>query len=427
MKISSVIWLSLIFLLSSNFVYSTSIQCENVQLTYQRGYQNEFSYAIGGANSIQSFVRGDLPNFSKYIKLNDDNQNGPPRTFSVSLDFSGDIPPGRYKVAVGGIELANVNGVVGGVAAMQCFIKILVLYPGKFLEWGISVSNANINETTNVTFGVVNLGTENISAVYGYADIYDIENKLITRVYSNRQSIASDTMVNLDAKLSTQGFTPGMYTAVGTFFWENNSGTINESKNTTFRIGELNVNIIDYTTEFVINAINKFEVVVLSDWNGGIKDVYALIETPNTRKKPLKTPNIDLVNFQQGVLETYWDTNGLDLSKSEFPVTITIFYSGKITKKQVIVYVNKTGKGEVETPKAFTLFNLSETATIYIIILTILVIILLFNIILIFYKVQSQKNHETRGNYGQQKKQTEGNIEREYSAVSEDKSDDKKA
>ncbi|MEM4260366.1 MAG: hypothetical protein QXG00_03960 [Candidatus Woesearchaeota archaeon] len=405
-----VLLISLTFIIISKSVLATSIQCSNYRFTFYKGYKAEYIYTIGGAERLRSYIGGDLPNYTKYVTLEDDNQDGPPRTFRVKLDLYEDLPPGRYTLGAGGVEIRENQGSVGGVAAMICKIFILVLFPGKYLEWDLFVSNTNINEETNVTFSVTNLGTENISIIYGHAEIYDSEGKHIATVDTNREKINSDTTESVNAKLSTNGYTPGMYTVIGTLFWENTSGIINETKNITFRVGELNVDIVDYTKEFFIDAINKFEVVIKSDWNGGIKDVYALITTPNTADKPLKTPNIDLFNFQQGVLETYWDTTGLDKTKKEFPVKITVYYAGKTTTKDVIVYVNKTGKEvELEKQKPFSLFNLSTTGTIYIIISILLIIVLIFNILLLVYKEKiGKKNYN--GNNPKETNTTEQRI-----------------
>ncbi|RJQ17206.1 hypothetical protein C4573_04095 [Candidatus Woesearchaeota archaeon] len=381
-----------LFFSLSSFASAVSIAGGNQQVTVNDGTVRSFDYLIGGADNIESYANGNLPNLSKYVTLIDENQYGPARPIQVQLDFSegfNEIPAGRYTVFVGAKEYRSSTGMIGGIAAIQTKIDILVLYPGKYLEWSIDAQSTNVNETANVSLIIHNLGRETINEVSGIIRVYNPDGMLMSTAATDKKSLLPDELHTISAGVSTQGYAPGMYQVNATAHYDE----AQDSKTADLRIGQLRVYVVDYTKTFAIDTINKMDIMIESDWSGTIKDVYAVVKTPN---KDVKTANIDLPKFQRGTLEAYWDTKGL--GKADVNATIQLFYNGQHSEEQVILYINETGEGDVP-PKKEVKLELTTTAIVYIIIIVLLIGNLTYFIIRYLKRQKKPENNEEKKPY----------------------------
>jgi hypothetical protein len=349
-------------------------------VTLKKGLQVEYNYPIMGAQHMSASIYGTLPNLSKYATLVDPDPRGGDRTLTVKLNFMDELPPGKYKVYIRATEEVDTVGTIVARTAIEAVINVLVLFPGKFVDWTTSAKDINVNESTYLEVFVRSLGTEKINELKAKFDVYDEQGKLLQTVYSNITSLDSDTTAKLVGSFPATNWPKGNYYYNASLIWD---GKEEAPKTGIFRIGTLTVNIKGYTKEFIIDAVNLFQVTIESDWSGIIKDVYAEIKTPN---KNLKTPTLDIQDFNQGTIETYWDTTGI--KEKEVPVTITVVYAGKKTTQDVIVYINKTGKG-VEPPKANNFFTNLSTTT-FILVIAILLLVANF----IYFFIRSRKNEK---------------------------------
>jgi hypothetical protein len=124
------------------------------------------------------------------------------------------------------------------------------------------------------------------------------------------------------------------------------------SSQSVFRVGQMNVDIVDSTEDIYVNSTNKYILTIESDWAGSITDVYARITTPDG--KSLKTPNVDMISPGGGrkaaaQIETYWETGGLAIGT--YNLTITLYYKGLTSNKNVNVNIIEGKAPELEKPK----------------------------------------------------------------------------
>ena len=179
----------------------------------------------------------------------------------------------------------------------------------------------------------------------------------------------------MHAQLSTVGYTAGTYNAIATL---NYDGKTKEDKK-SFRIGELNIEIINYTKEFEKNKINKFDVKIESGWGNKIEGVYGEIKINNDT---IKTPNINLGPWDKKTITTYWDTNNVETGF--YDAEIIIHYNGKTTIEKGKVSVIEKKEILTEIPGVIS-FN---TITVLVLIIILLIII---DIIWITKKRASEK------------------------------------
>jgi len=137
------------------------------------------------------------------------------------------------------------------------------------------------------------------------------------------------------AKLDVSGYNPGNYRAVAQVKYEAGEVTAED----TFRLGELRIEILNYTQEFERDELNSFIVDVESLWNDPIRNVYANFSIVGGESA--LTPSIDLDGFTRGQLTGFIDTTGTE--GDEFQGKITVFYGEGRTEKTVDLGFKKGG------------------------------------------------------------------------------------
>lgn len=411
---SFIFFLNSLFVIFSGMIIGMTIFSENVYavgiqpglpyetIVYEPGLHKEYSYNLNNANKIHSYVTGDL---LQYVQLIDSDPDSGPRTIVVKIDFPETLEPGSYTIYVGGTEISENQGTVGGLASIRTRIPVLVLYPGKYpVISGLSVDNVNVNEKSNVVVSVHNFGEETIDSITATVEIFDMNNNTITELTTNTDSVSANEDAVLKTVLDTSiyGLEPGLYRAEASIVYD---GIIyNQTVQKEFMIGKLSVNIIDSTKQVFINSTNKFYILLESDWSGEINDVYAKIYMPN--KVVLKTPTVDLIrppNDQriykaQAKLETYWETN--DLLVGDYDVQIELYYKDIVDTQHVNVSVTEGQAPVIEKPTNI-IFSITENKLILFnntISLTLALMILLAMIVTlnIGYFFIRKKNNNTK-------------------------------
>ena len=382
-----IFFLFIFFLLFPYTVVSIGIiepSYEERYIVFQPNIERHYEFTIGKAEFIHSFKNAGV--LDPYVTVNDPAQDSGPRPISADIKLPEKIDPGLYYIFIGGLETSGEPGTVSARAGIQSKITVLSLYPGKYLEYSLTANDVGVNEKINFSMALSNYGIEDIGAVKGIIDIYDPENNFVQAIYTNTISIKSVENKALIAEFYALNLKPGIYKAVGRIEYDGIKP--NSTRESFFRIGSLNIIINDYTREVIVNATNRFEITITSDWVGTISGVYGRVYTPN--QKTLKTPNLDINKFQTAKLETYWETKGLEIG--EYDVVIEIFYEKTSIKKTVKVNVIDGIPPIIEKPKTFEI----KTTTIAIIAAVILALI---NIGIFFYiKKPKNKNEESNQN-----------------------------
>lgn len=370
-----------LFLANFSFIYAVGIQGPETSektIEFEPNIEKRITFGVTDAEKIKVYVEGDL---TEYVTIIDPAPDSGPRTIEVVIKLPEQLTPGRYTIYLRAQELPSAPGMVGATAAMRTRIPINVYYPGKYPEYTLRIDDLNINEKTNATVNVNNFGLVQIDSAQAKIDIYDEQDNQITTIYTSTKTIIAKGNENLVAVLDSAQFNmrKGNYYGIATLTYD---GIIaNQTDKAPFRIGTLNVEIVDWTKEAYPNAINKFEIYIESDWSGTIEDVYAKIYTPNNLE--LKTPNVDAKKFDKAKLETYWDTK--DLQTGEYDVKLEVFYQGKSVTKTIKVNLIEGIPPIIEQPEKSFGESMNMT-TILLIIIAVLVALVILNMFFLFKK-----------------------------------------
>jgi hypothetical protein len=314
-------------------------------------------------NNAEISIGGDL---AEYVTLSNVSEKYGIRQYSLHFKFPEYIgEPGIHTLVITAKDIPAEKGMIGGVAIVKKTIKVKVLYSSKIVDISFDATDANVNEIVYFYVSIKSQTQNKIDKVSAIIDIFDINNEKLDMVVTNQASLESAESVTLTAELNTTNYLPAEYKAVATVFYDDNKSIVEDS----FKIGDLDIKIINYTRNFKKNSINKFDIEIESGWNNIIKNVYAEITIDNT---VIKTPFVDLEPWQRKILSTYWNTNNVSIG--EHKARIVLFYHDKVTIEKTKVFVEEK-KDKLSKPKIR--FNIT-----YLIVGAVIVLVI-FNIILL--------------------------------------------
>lgn len=316
---------------------------ERPYINFKPNLEKTITYGVNSNMAIPMEVSlsvgGDL---AQYVKLSQDSvflNPGETKYFSVTINFPSEIEatPGENRITVSATENPPRGAGITAVASVKDWFTIFIPYPGKYAIISFEVNN--VNETANFKVIVQNLGKDNVDNAKASIDIFGPSeagfDKKIATLFTEEKAVKGESREELYANLNTAGYYPGEYKAVATINFDSNS-TVKER---LFKIGSLDIKIINNTVNFQKNSINKFDIEIESRWNNKIENVYAevMIYKDNQKIGSLKTSNTDLNPWEKKILTTYWDTG--NLGEGEYDSTISLHYNDRITAKDNKLYI----------------------------------------------------------------------------------------
>ncbi len=376
----------LIFLFLLKDAYAVGIYFPNdKEIDFQPGIEKTFNFRITESRrDVELYVSGYLSEYAEITKkiIKADSKE---RDFQVKIKLPDEIEiPGHHKIFVGARELIdpnNVEGNIGTSSNVRVYILIHVLNPGKYIETKLITSNVNINETADFKIVAKNFGKLDIARLSANIEIYDPNENKITTLKTQEISIKSNEEKSLNAKLDTVGYLGGTYNAIATIIYDEYS----KQEKGSFKIGRLNIELINYTKELEKDKINKINLIVKSDWGNKINNVYGEI---SVKGEMIKTPNIEIEPWERKTLTSYIDTNGWE--EGEHNAQIDIKYEGITTSEKVKFMVLSAKKPLLEMPANLSIGVITS-------LILILIILVIINLVIISKK-QKEKQDKLKKN-----------------------------
>lgn len=228
--------------------------------------------------------------------------------------------PGEHGLRICVQEGLGTEGTVGSRSGGCGRIRINIPYPGKFLIISLKAFDTDVGKTAKLELFLNSRGEQDINEVKGVIEIYDENDKLVKTLNIEKTSLKSKERKTTELFLDTINFKPGEYTAKAKIQWD---GGLKEAES-KFLIGAAKVELLEITKTYRNNTINPVEMKIKNNWNKQTENIYAAIETPNGE---IKTPTATLEAWQEGLLNTYWDTTGLEIGN--YHVKINLHYADK--------------------------------------------------------------------------------------------------
>ena len=242
-------------------VHSMGFGGKDAHITFEPGLEQTFSWTLITTSSIERdysiTASGDL---SEYIEISPANllENIKPNEnpiISATLKLPQQEPSaGMHIIRITMSELPTQLEQQAGIFALSGAIPkihIKVLYPGTYLTPSLSIPDINLGENIIPKIDLSNFGKQTIQELNAKIEILDSQNNTI----------------------------------ITTIYWDNNQTILTEP----FRVGIMDILLLQTSTNLTTNQINEFNIVVKSLWNGEIDNLFAEITLANqTATTPTK-------------------------------------------------------------------------------------------------------------------------------------------
>ena len=292
----------------------------------------EFFYLFDDYVKAEIYANGPL---SEYITLDKKFIVGR-GSVTATLNLPSAVKsPGENIIRIGARQLAGDNGGIEIVSDMGGIIKINVPYPGKYVELDVIAPNANAGEALNISLKAYNRGKVRLD-VSPMIQIFKENEKLETIKHSSTKTILPSQSEMFYFILNTSDYSSRDYVATALADYGEEDLARDDDP---FRLGELRVQINNYSSKFERDKIGNFDIAVESFWNSPIQELYAAVYILDQEFVSFRTPTISLNPWKKGVLVGFLDTTAV---KGEtFMVNITLFYGNGTTSQVVALKLEK--------------------------------------------------------------------------------------
>lgn len=295
------------------------------EINYEPGLKAAFPFTFLSSDPDAHFSFSLQGDFARYAQLSDSTSSSTGTVIVyVTLPDEVDVP-GVHRVFVTGTETSSLPG-IGISGEPRGMILIYVPYPGRYLELSLATSSVNKGEIVPFDISVTNRGKETTSFDV-YLDIYRGDT-FVERLTVAQSLLSSTGSAVFHTELDSSTYTPGSYRAIAHAIY----GEADASDEEPFRIGTLEVLLLNYTRLFERDSINKITLDIESAWNAPIENVFANVTVLGSDISFL-TPTVTLAPFGRAALEGYFDTSSI--VNDSFEARILLFYAG-VSNEQVV-------------------------------------------------------------------------------------------
>jgi hypothetical protein len=330
------------FLLAVNSVSALGVSPSSFDINFEPNSVHTFSFDVFHATpgrKVNVYAEGAL---AQYVSL-DNTAFYNEGKVKVTIKLPSKIgTSGKNIIYITAKEEPPQNEFIGTAVAVRVTVVIHVPYPGKYIESALKVPDANIGEKVPVELKVTSRGTENVT-VSPVINFYDSSMNQVDKFIFVPEQMATNDYDYFRRYLNTNNMEPDNYLAEAVIDY----GGLTQKINATFKVGNLYVNVTDFTKNITAEEINKFVIKVESNWNGDISGVYADVKLLNdTFETSFSTPPISLKAWEEKNLTGYFEAKGL--KGGNYKVEITLHYMGQTTFASGDLFV--TGKNKMNIP-----------------------------------------------------------------------------
>ncbi|MBS3119556.1 hypothetical protein J4475_01915, partial [Candidatus Woesearchaeota archaeon] len=198
--------------------------------------------------------------------------------------------------------------------------------------------------------------------------------------------IEPDSKIHVPVYFNTSSLVSGPYTANAVVRFQNSEEQFSDS----FLVGELRLNVLNYTRSLEPGKINRFFVTVQSEWNDPIDNVYAditLADSQGNETATVRSPSISLAGRATGDIVAFIDTS--ELPEGTYHFRGVLHYNDKSQAFDGELTIGAASVGpSLETPSQF-----NPLLVVGAIVAGLLLVVLVFNIFL-FTKFLKGKNEK---------------------------------
>lgn len=318
----------IMILLLTKTSYALGASPARVDINFAPDLETSIVYNVFEDNpkkELDIYADGEL---AEYIKFDKNKLTGS-GTFIATLKLPNYIEkPGEHKTFIfvkEKIDEELIGDSVGTSVTIGTLVVVHVPLPGRYLELSLDSHNVNIGEPVNFILQIKSQGTETLN-IFPRIDItsQDNQDNIIETLYLKEREIKSQEVLKLKKTLDTTDYNPGIYKAIAIVDY----GKIAKAES-DFKIGDLIINIVNYTDKIIIEKIKPFNIDIESGWNNQIDGAYAQVSILNGSKTlvSFKTSSTQLTPWEEKTITGFFDTS--NFTKGVYDTNITLVYYGK--------------------------------------------------------------------------------------------------
>lgn len=331
-----------------NSVYALGVTPARTSIDFSPSMEKEVSFSIINSEhkdlKFVVYTQGELnytvslSETSFEMKAGEEN-----RQLKYNVKLPSSLSPGVHSVDVIVLQLPDKSEssqtYVGAAIGVTTQLYVYVPYPGKYLEAGFNVVNAEQGGKATFVIPVVNRGNLNIANAYANIDIY---NKLNEKVASfNTPEIEIDAGDRREIVTEWKADSPvGNYRAVATIIYDGVTTMIERQ----FSIGSSVLDLQEVKVrDFRLGEIARFEMLIENKWSEPILGAYAQTQVFDSEGKVMadfKSPTYDIQPLAKTVMTSYWDTVGV--GSGSYDSSVYLKYGEKSAQKDFKFKVSDT-------------------------------------------------------------------------------------
>ncbi|NQU79866.1 hypothetical protein HQ545_08935 [Candidatus Woesearchaeota archaeon] len=249
------------------------------------------------------------------------------------IEFPEDLPPYIHKIHVCFSESCRENVGLCGRGVACASIVVYAPYDGIHPEASLSISDVNQGDDSTVKLDIKNTGDTTIGSCSAELSVFDLRDELKNKVnLGSTNSIESFGKDVLIVSFSTYGLPPGTYNTTANIICDD----VELSESDMFRVGTLEVKIVNHTAKMLTGGIRKLTTTVESMWNDPV-EVYAKVLMFNNESRiEGKSALVNLVPWEKKNAEVFIDTENLMSGKYDLVIEL-IYGDGKSMLQSEII------------------------------------------------------------------------------------------
>lgn len=257
-------------------------------------------------------------------------------TLKLSIPQTAKASPGEYtiRLVIKG-EKKNSTGVVAFVGVIS---KLIVTIPGDeaFIKVNTFIPNFVNGEQNSFSADITNTGVKPATNCFAVIEVYNALSEKIDSLTSNKITVmgARTERLLLPWKPTLSN---GRYLAKTSIICDG----ISAEDEKPFSIGSPDVRVVDFVADsFVLGQINKFDLVLGSEWGEKIDPIYADIEVTknNVPISQAKTESTSIAPMKKVSLPVYLDTKSM--APGEYSMYIMLHYLNKNVGEAYTIHVS---------------------------------------------------------------------------------------
>jgi len=359
-------------------LYTTEV---NFEPNLNANYEGLVTNNVGEDIRVMMKVKGELAEYVTFGQEYMEIPEGQVSIFTFNIKLPETIKPGINVINIGAEDVTDSKGggMINSKTAAFFPFKIRVPYPGKYIESSFSVPNIEENQTAVFNIDIVSRGKETIRNIDGIIEIFDGEDKIDVLSVGPLSDVVPGESETMKAEWDSTGHAIGNYRAKAKIDYDDEELEMI----TSFNIGSLLLEIIDYTREVYKNEINQFDIDIQSYWNDAIEGVYGQITVDDQKIETLK---IRVEGWGKPKLIAYLDTTNLELGEQD--ADMKVYYGDKISREMGKVTVLPEREKIIEKP--------SNISPITVLLVAIIMLLIVGNSLLVIYFVRQRRTSKRK-------------------------------